>query len=85
MTAITQFLTGYYSDEMADQTFILKENLANSRPEIRARLRDELAELIRLRSMSTMEFLKATSKWFPDEDEMYRQLAKAYEDLFDEE
>ena len=83
--AVTDLLTGYFSEELVDERVLLRDSLTNSPPDARRRVRDEFRELLATRNMTVEEIRKATATWFDDEQQMYAALADAYRYLFGDE
>jgi len=78
----TDFLKGYFDEEMVDHRHQMRASHSRLRPEVRERLRAGLADLIASRSMSTDDFWQVTWIRFADEDEMYRQFQEAFDFFF---
>jgi hypothetical protein len=79
---VLSFLKRYFGEETADYRDSMRDTYARARPDVRERIRSNLAELIRTRSMSVDDFWRATWVRFPDADEMYRQFEEVYTEFF---
>ncbi|WP_152360140.1 hypothetical protein [Microlunatus speluncae] len=77
-------LAGYFDPESADADW--RKSLWNSSTEYRESIRDGWAALLRTRTLSLMEFydLTRTDLEYETEDQVYADIAKAYEHLFGE-
>jgi hypothetical protein len=79
---VTDFLKGYFDEELVDYREQMRVSHSRLRPEVRERLRAGLADLIASRSLSTDDFWHVTWVRFADEDEMYRLFQEAYDFIF---
>jgi hypothetical protein len=78
------FITGALSVELAPDHARTRDSLNRSPAEYQETIRNGLAEIIRTRSLSTLDYLKLTNVEFADEDALYRYLAEEYAFLFGE-
>lgn len=77
-------LEGYFHPETADEDW--RKVLSGGSAEYRATIRTGWADLLRTRSLSLKEFydLTDTDLEIETDDELYAEIAKAYEHLFGE-
>ena len=78
------FIKGYFSPEMTGRQWRLVESLKKSSAAYRDTVKSGLAELLATRDMTIDYFWNLTSADYSDMDEVYAEIAKAYEDLFNE-
>jgi hypothetical protein len=78
------FIKGYFSPEMVGRQRRLVESLKKSSADYRDTVKSGLAELLITRGMTIDYFWNLTSADYGDMDEVYAEIAKVYEDLFNE-
>lgn len=84
-SGVIGLVSGYFAKELIDERPEIRTSLHNGTAEGVERIRAEFGEFLRKRPMTRDELYKATSAWFHDDEEMYRELGDAYRFLFDEE
>ncbi len=80
------FLGAYFDPEMAGLEDRQRHTLWNVPGDYRERVQVGLADLLRTRSITVKEFYDITDTYLDveTEDEVYAEIAKAYEFLFDQ-
>lgn len=79
---LESFLASYFSPELAEDRERIHANASNWFPHYRAAVKTGLAELLRTRSLSLDEFCLLTDASYDSEDDVYADIARAYESIF---
>jgi hypothetical protein len=84
-SAVLDLLSGYFSEELLGERTVMRSSLYNGGPAGVETTKAQFRDLFIARTMTHDEFYRATTACFPNDDELYRELADAYRFFFDED
>jgi hypothetical protein len=84
-SAVFDLLSGYFSEELLEERPVMRSSLHNGGPAGVEATKAQFRDLITDRTISHDDFYRATMAYFPDDEQLYRELAAAYRFFFDEE